>query len=425
MENYKGIYYKDTKEQKFYEGGAHFKYKSLFDILLSLGGLLPDEDYNYNINSNNIKNINKPIKDLDSLLIKVEGKQSKFKTRNIAQFNYVNNPNTQIKQNSQNKHLHKKNTLSLKDYNSKNNNYYFLNKKNSYCKRAITSISINDDFYKNNINNNLIQILFNKNRIPQKKEEKTNNNILINNEKYPNFNYSKVIHNRNRSDVNENNNNAFNNKMNIIKKYDSVNKSSNKNINKNSINKNNINISNNIYSLEINGQDNNIKNNSNNKEEIINKNKNNNLIYGKNKIALLKENAKFNNHLSFYNNKMKKSRNIINKNIIGYNTNENNKINNDFNYMKKNNLNNYFINTYDNNNKIYNDNLENKTVNNITSYNHNIFNAINIKNKEKILKSNGNNIIIQKYIRKKINQMCVFNQNNCKIKNKKKIQEKI
>ena len=122
---------------------------------------------------------------------------------------------------------------------------------------------------------------------------------------------------------------------------------------------------------------------------------------------------------------MKKSRNIINKNnIIGYNTNENNKINNDFNYKKKN-ISNYFLNTYENNNKTDNDNLENKTVNNITSYNNNIFNAINIKNKEKILKSNGNNLIIQKYIRKKINQMCVFNQNNCKFKNRKKIQEKI
>ena len=424
MENYKGIYYKDTKEQKFYEGGAHFKYKSLFNILLSLGGLLPDENYNYNISTNNIKNINKPMKDLNSLLIKVEGKQSKFKTRNIAQFNYVNNPNTQIKQNSQNKHLHKKNTLSLKDYNSKNNNnYYFLNKKNSYYKRAITSISINDDFYKNNINNNLIQILFNKKRFPQKNEEKTSD--MFNSEKYPNFNCSKFIHNRNRSDVIENNNKAFNNKINVINQYDSVNKSSNKNINKSPINKNNINLSNNIYSLEINGQDNNNTTSNNNKEEITNKNNINNLVYGKNKIALLKENSKINNHLSFYSNKMKKSRNIINKNIIGYNTNENNKINNDYNYKKKSINNNYFLNTYENNKKTDNDNLENKTVNNITSYNNNIFNAINIKNKEKILKSNGNNLIIQKYTRKKINQMCVFNQNNCKIKNRKNIQEKI
>ena len=33
MEEYKGIYYKDDTEQKFYEGGAHFKYVELYKIL--------------------------------------------------------------------------------------------------------------------------------------------------------------------------------------------------------------------------------------------------------------------------------------------------------------------------------------------------------------------------------------------------------
>ena len=30
MQEYKGIYYGDTNEQKFYEGGAHFKYIELY-----------------------------------------------------------------------------------------------------------------------------------------------------------------------------------------------------------------------------------------------------------------------------------------------------------------------------------------------------------------------------------------------------------
>jgi hypothetical protein len=30
MEEYKGIYYGDTTEQNFYEGGAHFKYIDLY-----------------------------------------------------------------------------------------------------------------------------------------------------------------------------------------------------------------------------------------------------------------------------------------------------------------------------------------------------------------------------------------------------------
>ena len=30
LNEYKGIFYKDNKEHKFYEGGAHFKYKELY-----------------------------------------------------------------------------------------------------------------------------------------------------------------------------------------------------------------------------------------------------------------------------------------------------------------------------------------------------------------------------------------------------------
>ena len=36
MDEYKGIYYNDNKEQKYYEGGAHFKYKELYKILEEL-----------------------------------------------------------------------------------------------------------------------------------------------------------------------------------------------------------------------------------------------------------------------------------------------------------------------------------------------------------------------------------------------------
>ena len=36
MDEYKGIYYNDDKEQQYYEGGAHFKYKELYKILEEL-----------------------------------------------------------------------------------------------------------------------------------------------------------------------------------------------------------------------------------------------------------------------------------------------------------------------------------------------------------------------------------------------------
>ena len=36
MEEYKGIYHGDTNEQKYYEGGAHFKYLDLYKKLEKL-----------------------------------------------------------------------------------------------------------------------------------------------------------------------------------------------------------------------------------------------------------------------------------------------------------------------------------------------------------------------------------------------------
>ena len=397
MENYKGIYYKDTKEQKYYEGGAHFKYKTLFNALLSLGGLLiEDNKNNYLINSDKKQQF-KSNKDINSLLIKVEGKQSKYKTRNIGQFNYLNNPNTQIKQTQNNQH-HKKNNLSLKDYNNnRNNNFgYFMEKKHSYCKRAITSLSINVE-NKKIVNNNLIQMLLNKNALK--------NEVKIDVNNY----YSKYMHNRNNSDALTNINNTLFNKINIIKKYDTKNKSYIRSIN---INNNKI-MNKNLCSLEINGQEN-IKNDKN---ESINIQKiNHPYIYGKSKIGLSKENSKLNKHLTFYSNKNKKSRNIVNHNNLANNfNNENNKTNDNNNKNKF--INNYLFSTYEYNNKKENDNLTNNTIsNNIISVNNNIFNSINIKNKEKILKSYGNNLIMQRYIRKKVNQLCAFNHNNCHIK---------
>ena len=330
MENYKGIYYKDTKEQKYYEGGAHFKYKTLFNVLLSLGGLLIDENKKHNLTNSEKKQQINSTKDINSLLIKVEGKQSKYKTRNIGQVNYVNNPNTQIKQ-TQNNRVHKKNNLSLKDYNNnKNNNEgYFMEKKHSYCKRTITSISINDEKIKKK-NNNIIQELLNKKENVPKIEEK---NYINNNY------YSKHIHNRNKSDAMTYINNTLLNKINIIKKFDSQNKS-----NIRSININNKNIKNrNLCSSEINGQE----NNKNDKNESINMQKINHLyIYGKSKIGILKENSKLNKHLTFYENKNKKSRNIINHNILANNiTSENNK-SSDINYNNKF-INNYLFSTYE------------------------------------------------------------------------------
>ena len=402
MENYKGIYYNDTKEQKYYEGGAHFKYKFLYNVLLSLGGVVIDDDHSININKN--ENY-RPLKDINSLLIKIEGKKSKYKTRNLACFNYVNNPNTQIKQISlHNRNLHKKNNLSLKNYNSRNNTRNFFDKKNSFFN---STISINND--RNSLNNKFLKNLLEKQEkeIEEKNIENKNN---IN--KHHVVNLSKYIHNRNRSDAFSNSNNiTLNNNIHNLMNFERIKQYFIRKSNRIFVNKS---INNNIKAtLEVNGQVNNF---IDNQEKACEQKNNDQLVYEKSRIAFLKENSKLNNHLNFYSNKIKRTRNIINKNLFNNNnTYENNKNSNEINYNKKS------INNIKNENE---NNCINKTINNNT-FNNNIFKTINIKNQEKILKSNGNNIIMKKYIRKKINQACIFNQNKCKLKNKDNLFNKI
>jgi len=467
MENYKGLYYNDSKEQKYFEGGAHFKYESLFKVLLSLGGKLQQEkNYNKPGPTNNYREEKIQIdKDINYLLKKVEGKKSKFKTRNLAEFNYVNNPNTKIKLNTRN--LRNKEHLSIKNENhfhsrNVNTNNILERNNDSYFNKTTTSVSNHN--IKNNINSNLINYLLYKKEIAMKNEEK-NNDILhpiINNNDINNSNIKnsishcyKYIHNRNRSDAFINlNNNASNSisKINSSKNIGNDNKSYIKNFHKkimiNTSNKNNNIIkinnyaNNDYYYNKINNNNFTLKNkkqelNENNKNEKeqkadINMSRNNNpILYYKSNNLNLKERLK--NELS-YDKKIKRSRNMINKNIISYNTYEINNNNANNNYRKK------YINNYipqvENKSKIDNDvyncsyNLNNinnnfiKTINNtnnnISSYgnngNNNISKTINAKNKLKVLKPNGNNFIIQKYIKKKINQLCVFNHNNCKFK---------
>ena len=157
MENYKGIYYNDSKEKKYFEGGAHFKYDSLFKALLSLGGKLQEEECYDNAC---FAHINKEEqtpknKEINYFFRKVEKKAPKYKTRNLAEFKYLNNPNTKILLNTRN--IRKKGKLLLRNgsnTHSRNvkNNYYFEKNNSSYVnKTTVSNNSINK-----NINNKLI-----------------------------------------------------------------------------------------------------------------------------------------------------------------------------------------------------------------------------------------------------------------------------
>jgi len=454
MENYKGIYYNDSKEQKFFEGGAHFKYESLFKILLSLGGKIKEEDHSNNpgLLQNYGKEQIQIDKDIKYLLKKVDGKKSKYKTRNLAQFSYVNNPNTKIKFNTRNidqkAHLSIKNENHFHSRNAKANQLFERNNE-SYINKTTTSLTNNN--IKNNINSNLINYLLYKKQMAMKNEEKNNDNIINNDNKDNNNKHSithcyKYIHNRNKSDAFINFNNNILSNINNARSTKNIGSEKKSNINnyhkKIMINKsskfNNIikndNYVNNSYYNKIPLETNEQKINENDKNEIgeisnINISRNNcPILYDKSMISNLKDKIK--SDLS-YDKIVKRSRNIINKRIMSYNTcGINNNINNNYlkryinNYIpreeNKNKINNNLINYSYNLNNI-NNNLSKSINNNNTlysyeNYGNNIPKTINIKNKQKIIKSTGNNIKIQKYIKKKINQLYVFNQNNYKNK---------
>ena len=425
MENYKGIYYNESKEQKYFEGGAHFKYKDLFMILKALGGIMPEDKYFYsnihkNIDINKNKNSN-----IYSFPIKEKDKKLKPKTRNILSNNYANNPNTKKTVNS-NK-VQRKAHLSINNFNrikSKNiviNEYELMeekNKNNNYNNGESTLVHPNTQRY--HTNNNFIKTFLNKknNTINNKKNivQKINSKNDINTRKdYVNIlNYLKFIHHKNKSDAfvnnynnNQNNNIQLLNNMVIRKKNTTFSEKNNINNNKKSIEMN----SNNINTLNINGS----------KDKNLNIKKNNCLmVYGKSKINLSK--VRLNTEIYYYENGIKKSRNIFNKNILTFKKTFENQKSSDF---KTNDMNNNNDDTthnilssiipLNNNTLNYNNSIEN---------NNSITNNIN-NNKTLNLNKDGKNIALKKYIKKKINQCYDFNKKNIIKKNGKKISRNI
>ena len=417
MENYKGVYYNETKEQKFYEGGAHFKFKDLFNMLKVLGGVLPEEEH---INHSNSliknKNINKENNmDININSIFNEGQEEKLrqKTRNINQFNYFNNPNTQItfNKNSRNKN----NNLSIKksymapSRNIDKNSIFFdeINKNYNNINASTFNYSI-----KNNLKNNLTQTFLHKRRNNLNSEEKINS--IDNNNQYIYLNNLKYVHNRNRSDAYIK---SINNNLEEIKKYHVMNKNLKASSKKVFIPKYkyNFNYSNNINDIKLSQFNNN--NITNNK---LNIRKNNySIAYGKDTNNYFKDKLD-NNLLNNYNflNYGEYSKNVFNKNMDEYKKNFEFKKDNDY---KGKYINNFFDSANDNKiDYLKNSNSGmnmNKYINGTTNKKRHLFcNNLSVKNNlninDKILKNNKNDSLFQKYIKKRISQLSIFNNNN-------------
>ena len=229
MFNYKGIFYKEDKEKKFYEGGAHFKYSDLVKELIelikknhekleyenskdpienlncSINNLIIQKEENIHKKEKEIKKIFKETKLINSNLLTINNNKTQNNLKTIRPHNYILNTEKNIDK-EKNK---KKRLLELLNYNLKIspfqnniNNYknIFSNSNNSldkkYQKKDLKTLGNNESLiesnnylnlrikYKNSDNNNhnlpLIQSTYfcglpNKNMI-----EKENNNIKKN-----------------------------------------------------------------------------------------------------------------------------------------------------------------------------------------------------------------------------------------------------
>ena len=229
MINYKGIFYHEEKEKKFYEGGAHFKYSDLVNRLLDLEleisknqtsskNIIPQNNNNLNINNEEkeIKIYSKEKNNNNSNLLTINNHPIQNGIKIIPTHKYVlNTEKNEAKEKSKKKRL-----IELLNYNSKispfknnNNNYKKVltignNSKDKNIKRKSLNTIGNKDILLES--NNYLSLYIN-NKNSKNKKLKINNNLpLIQSPYYNN------ISNKNLFDNNTNNNEIKNNIDNII-----------------------------------------------------------------------------------------------------------------------------------------------------------------------------------------------------------------
>ena len=281
MDNYKGLYYKETKEQRFYEGGAHFPYEELYKILLYLKEEqdkkqkeeLKEQNKNKNIQinknpANNEEDSNIYTYDLVQNHNNNNNKENKLKTRtrNVMNTYLYNNPNTLIKKNIVKKKDQQINIglsfnerrESSKSRNHRNDYALFYNRTSNQVnkddKNILQESNISGIKGRNNLSNYIQKKYMGKNNSTnQIKHKKINlDNYLYNNIRKE-YNRNNIIEKNNRNESYISNNSK---KLNIFNNFDnsrtknlnnSNNYSKGRKINS-SINKlNNININNFIH----------------------------------------------------------------------------------------------------------------------------------------------------------------------------------
>ena len=181
MNNYKGIFYNQETEKKYYEGGAHFKYSDLVRELEKLiEGTQMNGKINYLISSNSQKSINKTEENKLKEIMPKENKLEKLLTlNNYKDIIIYNNKNIKTKEKSISKQILKKmNLLEMIEQNFKlspiKNSLYY--NKYLYCQNSIEdnykknrTFKVPNNLYKNNNNLKLVtnkKTINNNNKLP-------------------------------------------------------------------------------------------------------------------------------------------------------------------------------------------------------------------------------------------------------------------
>ena len=206
MYNYKGIFYKEEKEKKYYEGGAHFSYS---ELVFELNKLIKEKNKDADMNSSrdsketiflasnyqdlfretqktkNLTNIQKKMK-LNFLTINNNNIQRK-KILNINKDSKLilnTEKNNENRQNSQKMILASKNMKISPLKTSPNNNKKMNSIEKNYNIKTLENKANNRNIYKN------ITLYINN------KEKKNNNLPIITNFHYNNFSNKNIFKSR-------------------------------------------------------------------------------------------------------------------------------------------------------------------------------------------------------------------------------------
>ena len=163
---YKGIFYNETNEKRYYEGGAHFKYKHLYAILSQLeknqNKISSDSSLAKKHSSSNsmpsINNINSSShKKVSTMKLKKDNKNLNSSLPLSKDNNYKKILLPPTIKNRNNSLVNNNNISQPYSFNSKYNSSLLKNRNNSFI--GISSNKLNDNNSNNNNNNVLIPII--------------------------------------------------------------------------------------------------------------------------------------------------------------------------------------------------------------------------------------------------------------------------